>query len=68
MFGHPMQQRFWNDVPKWLREGKFTYKEDIREGLENAPQALLDVLAGRNAGKTVVRVIKDKEFGKYKVY
>ena len=63
-----MVKKFWTDVPKWLREGKFIYKEDIREGLASAPNAMLDVLAGRNAGKTVVRVVKDKTFGKYTIY
>lgn len=62
-----MQKKFWQDVPQWLRTGKFLYKEDIREGLESAPYALLDVLGGQNLGKTVVRVVKDKTVGKYKL-
>jgi NADPH-dependent curcumin reductase CurA len=68
MFGKPEHLKFLQDVPKWLREGKFIYKEDIREGLEAAPSALLDVLAGRNHGKTVVRVVKDQKFDKYTLY
>ena len=32
------------------------YREDVVEGLENAPSALLGLLAGRNFGKLVVRV------------
>ena len=40
----------------WLREGKVKYREDVVEGLENAPSAFLGLLAGRNFGKLVVRV------------
>lgn len=40
----------------WLREGKITYRESIVDGLENSPAAMIDVLAGRNFGKHLVRV------------
>ena len=33
-----------------------TWDETVREGLENAPQAFLDLLAGGNTGKMVVRL------------
>ncbi|HIA56895.1 MAG TPA: NADP-dependent oxidoreductase, partial [Candidatus Lambdaproteobacteria bacterium] len=32
------------------------YREDIVEGLENAPEAFIGLLEGRNFGKLVVRV------------
>jgi NADPH-dependent curcumin reductase len=35
---------------------KLTWRETIREGLENAPQALVDLLHGQNFGKMLVRV------------
>ena len=35
---------------------KLTWRETIRDGLENAPQALVDLLRGGNFGKTLVRV------------
>jgi NADPH-dependent curcumin reductase CurA len=40
----------------WLAEGAVTWDETVREGLENAPQAFLDLLAGGNTGKMVVRL------------
>jgi NADPH-dependent curcumin reductase CurA len=40
----------------WLREGKLRYREDITDGLENAPEALIAMLDGRNFGKVLVRV------------
>jgi NADPH-dependent curcumin reductase CurA len=43
----------------WLREGKLHYREDITDGLENAPEALIAMLDGRNFGKVLVRVSED---------
>jgi NADPH-dependent curcumin reductase CurA len=43
----------------WLREGRLRYREDITEGLENAPEALIAMLDGRNFGKVLVRVAGD---------
>ena len=40
----------------WLAEGKLTYRESIAEGVENAPQALIDLLQGRNTGKQIVQL------------
>jgi hypothetical protein len=37
---------------------KLTWRETIREGLENAPQALIDLLHGRNLGKMLVKSIE----------
>ena len=36
--------------------GKLTWRETIRDGLENAPQALVDLLRGENFGKMLVRL------------
>lgn len=40
----------------WLQEGKLTYRETIREGFENIPDAFLDLFKGRNIGKLLVKV------------
>jgi hypothetical protein len=40
----------------WIAEGRVKYKEDIVEGLENAPEALIGLLEGRNFGKLIVQV------------
>jgi NADPH-dependent curcumin reductase CurA len=34
---------------------------DVREGLDSAPKALLDVLSGANLGKVMVRVGPDPD-------
>ncbi len=40
----------------WLEEGRIKYREDIVEGLENAPQALIGLLEGKNFGKLVIGI------------
>ncbi|KDO41767.1 hypothetical protein CISIN_1g039636mg [Citrus sinensis] len=43
--------KFLDVVLPLIREGKIVYVEDIVEGLENAPAALLGLFSGRNVGK-----------------
>lgn len=40
----------------WLKEGKLKYRESVAEGIENAPQAFIDMLSGKNFGKQVVKL------------
>lgn len=47
-----MQQRLGD----WLRKGAVTHRETVYEGLEQAPTAMADMLAGRTEGKTLVRI------------
>jgi len=44
------------DLRRWVDEGRLKVKEDIVEGLENAPAGLVGLLAGENLGKRMVRV------------
>ncbi|WP_414585591.1 NADP-dependent oxidoreductase [Scytonema sp. PCC 10023] len=53
------QAEFVNDVSQWLQEGKLKYKEDVVEGLENAPHAFIGLLQGKNFGKLIVKVSDD---------
>lgn len=50
---------FHRDVSGWLKSGQIKYREDVVEGLENAPQAFIGLLGGKNFGKLVVRVAKE---------
>ena len=50
---------FERDVSQWLREGKIKYREDVVDGIENAPQAFMGLLQGKNFGKLLVRVAKE---------
>ncbi|MCR9105079.1 MAG: NADP-dependent oxidoreductase [Gammaproteobacteria bacterium] len=47
---------FIDDMTQWLAAGKIKYKEDVVEGLENAPQAFLGLFSGANFGKLVIKV------------
>lgn len=40
----------------WVRDGSLKHKEDIVDGLENAPEAFLGMLDGKNFGKLLVPV------------
>lgn len=44
------------DIRKWIEEGKIRYHETITKGFANMPQALVDMLEGKNMGKSVVEV------------
>ncbi|SHF12206.1 hypothetical protein SAMN05444339_103346 [Loktanella atrilutea] len=50
---------FMAQVGPMVGDGRITYREDIAEGLENAPQAFIDMLGGGNFGKQMVRVGAD---------
>ena len=47
---------FLKHVSDGLRNGQIQYKEDVTDGLENAPTAFIDMMEGRNFGKTLVRI------------
>jgi NADPH-dependent curcumin reductase CurA len=43
-------------VSTWIREGRFRYREDVTEGLAQAPEAFCRLMRGQNFGKALVRV------------
>jgi NADPH-dependent curcumin reductase CurA len=47
---------FYREAARWISEGRLKYKEDVVDGLENAPNAFLGLLEGKNFGKLVVKV------------
>ncbi len=50
------QPEFVAAMSQWLAAGQIKYREDVIEGLENAPQAFIGMLTGGNFGKLVVRM------------
>jgi hypothetical protein len=52
---------FAKQMGEWFEAGKVKFREDVVEGLENAPQAFIGLLEGKNFGKLVVRVSKDND-------
>jgi hypothetical protein len=57
----PRYGEFQGQMSAWLKEGRVKFREDIVDGLENAPQAFIGLLEGRNFGKLVIRVGKEGE-------
>lgn len=46
-------------LAEWIAAGTLQYQEDILEGLEQMPHALVRLFEGRNLGKQLVRVVPD---------
>jgi len=44
------------ELQAWTSSGKIKVQEDVIDGLENTPKALIGLLAGENRGKRMVRV------------
>ncbi|MFC8598730.1 NADP-dependent oxidoreductase [Isoptericola sp. NPDC057191] len=42
----------------WFADGKVAYDETVVDGIENAPQAFIDMMRGANTGKMVVRTAR----------
>ncbi len=47
---------FFEAMAAWLADGSVRYDETVVDGLENAPQAFMDLLDGANTGKMLVRL------------
>ncbi|MBT6144289.1 MAG: NADP-dependent oxidoreductase [Gemmatimonadetes bacterium] len=44
------------EMATWLADGRLQYREDVIDGLENAPAAFIGMLQGDNTGKRLVRL------------
>ncbi len=47
---------FYQEMAGWIKRGAVRYREDVVDGIENAPDAFIGLLEGRNFGKLVIRV------------
>jgi NADPH-dependent curcumin reductase CurA len=52
----PRYGEFFKQMSLWLQEDKIKFREDIVTGLEQAPQALIGLLQGKNFGKLIVKL------------
>ena len=44
------------ELSRHIEKGEISYKETITKGFENSPQALRDVLTGKNFGKQIIEI------------
>lgn len=54
-----MYARFEEEMAGYLTEGKVAVVEDVVEGIESAPAALVGLFSGRNVGKQLVVLARD---------
>jgi NADPH-dependent curcumin reductase CurA len=52
----PRWSEFAGEMGQWVQAGKVKVREDVVSGLENAPEAFIGLLEGKNFGKLVVQV------------
>jgi NADPH-dependent curcumin reductase CurA len=55
----PRFPEFFDQMSAWVKAGRIKCREDIVDGLENAPQAFIGLLEGKNFGKLIVRVANE---------
>ncbi len=51
----PRYDEFAAAMGAWVKEKKIGFREDVVDGLENAPDAFIGMLEGKNFGKLVIR-------------
>ena len=55
-FAAQYYDEFLREVGAGIADGRIRYREDIVDGLENAPEAFIGMLEGHNFGKLIIRV------------
>ena len=51
-----LYQKALRNLVNWVSIGKIKYRETITEGIENAPNAFIGMLKGKNLGKQLVKI------------
>jgi len=54
-------EAFRRDMAEWVEAGKVQLREDVVDGIENAANAFIGLLAGKNFGKLLIRVAADMD-------
>ncbi|MGH8598797.1 MAG: NADP-dependent oxidoreductase, partial [Gammaproteobacteria bacterium] len=47
------------ELKPWVRDGRIRYREDVLEGIEQAPDAIAGLYRGDNLGKRLIRIAAD---------
>ncbi len=48
-----------NHLATWIRDGRLTYREEILDGIDHAPDAIAGLYRGENIGKRIIPVAPD---------
>ena len=51
-----LDEAFRSDMTRWLKSGEVKYQETILDGFDRAPEGLIGLFKGDNAGKMLIRV------------
>ncbi len=46
-----------SELSQWIAEGKVVHKEDVQEGIENAPRTFQRLFLGENTGKQLLKLV-----------
>ena len=57
----PRWSEFAGAMAEWVQEDKVKVREDIVFGLENAPEAFIGLLQGKNFGKLVIQLAHEQD-------
>ncbi|MBK0078414.1 MULTISPECIES: NADP-dependent oxidoreductase [Kosakonia] len=57
-YGHRLHE-FQQEMASWLKQDRIHYREQVTEGLEQAPEAFIGLLEGKNFGKVVVKIASE---------
>ena len=44
------------ELENWVRNGQIRYREDILDGIEQAPGSIAELYRGKNLGKRLIRI------------
>jgi NADPH-dependent curcumin reductase CurA len=55
---YALRPEFNAEMGDWLKQGRIKYREDLTQGIENAPAAFIGILKGENFGKAVIEIAK----------
>ena len=51
-----LRPQFIEEMTGWVKDGKVKFEETVENGIENAPKAFLNLFAGANTGKMLVKL------------
>ena len=60
IFDHVQRQpEALRELESWVRNGRIRYREDVLDGLEQAPGSIAGLYRGENLGKCLIRIAPD---------